>query len=207
MSFSEIEIQNNNIVRNMGHLLSQIDPRVRWTDYIPADALHIGHSLVAIGMSNNKVKYVDVSEFFDTRYTACKKMTKDLSPFKLVNRVLNAMDDYHLEVQFLTNHQLSFVTEDIAKLAKDRALIAKQTADILRYENVDCAHIVYKAQELGIFPEFFPNQPDTEITGDMLADFIENCRATFIDTQIIAELVEEELEKTRMNGDTDYERG
>ena len=203
MAIDEKILQNNNIIRNLGHLLSQIDPRVRWTDYIPGTALKSGHSLVAIGKKDCSIRYVDISDYCDRKDIGI--LRDDLSPFKLVNRVLNAMDDYHLETQFLTQKQLNYIKDDIANLAKDRATIAKQTADLLRFSNIDCFPIIFKAQELGIFPQFFPKDfKEEEITGDMLADFIENCRATFIDTQIIADLVEERIKIQEMRED-DYE--
>lgn len=186
MSFRKVDLQRNNIVKKLGFLLPQIDSRVIWADYIPGTAVKTGQSLVAIGIENGDIKYVDIS----------KK-----SPFKLVNEVLNAMDDYCLEVQFLNSRQVSIIKEDIFLLAKNRAKIANETLIILRESTLtpkECADIVRKAQELGIFPDFFPatNKPEG-ISIEMLEKFLKTTAATIIDTQILSDLVKEQISLTR----------
>ena len=104
-SIDERDAKRNAIVKDMDSLLRKIDPRVTWIDYIPGKYISTNWDLVAIGV-DSKVKYVDVT---------------GKSPFKLVNEVLNAMDDFRLDVQFLNNRQFAFVEKDLSQLAKIRS--------------------------------------------------------------------------------------
>lgn len=191
MGFREIDLQRNAIVKKLGALLTQIDPRVKWADYVPGGVTKTGRPLMIIGTESG-VKYVDVG---------------NLSPFKLVNEVLNAMDDYCLDVQFLNERQCREIEGDIAMLAKDRARVADHTLSMLSesIEEKDCLAIVRKAQEAEVFPQFFPltEEPDG-ITTETIRKFLTTNSATFVDTQIIADLVEEQL-KTKEGETAEHE--
>lgn len=197
MGFKNSDLQRNNIVKKLGALLPQIDPRVKWTDYIPEAVIHTGDALVAIGMDNGCVKYINIS---------------GKSPFKLVNEVLNAMDDYRLDVQFLNARQMKEIEADINMLAKDRAKVAADILEMLEeshLSNSDCLSIVAKAQSAGIFPEFFPETEELKgVTIDILKKFLKTNAATFIDTQIISDLVIEQIEKNKEKDEDsgNYER-
>lgn len=187
MSFTELDLHKNNIAKTLGKLLPEIDPNVSWADYIPGDALHTGTPLVAIGLQSGSVKYVDVS---------------NKSPFKLVNEVLNAMDDYCLDVQFLNSRQVEEVAGDVALLAKDRAKVASETLEKLKHSKIsmkECLAIVKEAQKLGVFPPFFPltNGPNG-IAPELLENFLKTNKATFVDTQILADLVDEQIKKNEI---------
>lgn len=178
--FSNQDYQRNNIAKKLGGLLPEIDPRVLWVDYIPGDALRNGTPLIAIGIDKT-VKYVDIS---------------DLSPFKVVNRVLNAMDDYCLQVQFLNDRQVREIQEDLGNLALDRTEVASEALRLLRVSGFDstiCTRIAVKAVEKGILPSFFPDNKEVEITSDILRHFLRNNRTTFMDTQILTDFIKEEL--------------
>lgn len=194
MAFKEIDLQRNNLTKKLGALLPQIDPKVCWVDYIPKDALKTGESLVAIGMKEGSVKYVNVT---------------NKSPFKMINEVLNAMDDYHLEVQFLNARQMSIIADDIAILAKDRMKIANDTLAMLEenyFSEEDCLEIIIKAQNAGIFPDFFPEtENQVKVTSEMLERFLKTNQATFIDTQIISDLITEQLQLHKENLEMEYD--
>lgn len=182
MAFKEIDLERNKIVKRLGSLLPQIDPRVKWADYIPADCITTGQSLIAIGLTNGRVKYVD---------------TTNKSPFKLVNEVLNAMDDYCLTTMFLNDRQMSVIENDIASLAKDRAIVAHEAFRVLALHNFtkeDCLEIITKAQKAEVFPAFFPNTSPV-VDKKMIEKFLKGYQATFIDTQIITELIKKQAEK------------
>lgn len=176
-----LDIKRNNISKKLAVLLPEIDPRVSWVEYIPRDALTTGQVLVAIGMINGCVKYIDVHK---------------LSPFKLINKVMNAMDDYCPTVQFLNERQINAVSGDIALLAQDRAVVAKEALErIPELSDECCKRIVMKAQKDGVLPPFFPDNPDTYVTSKVLSDFLKSKEATFMDVQILSDLIKKELEK------------
>ena len=178
ITINEKDTHRNAIIKDMDSLLRKIDPRVSWTDYIPGKYLSTGWDLVAIGVGNT-AKYVNVS---------------DKSPFKLVNEVLNAMDDYRLDTQFLNNRQFAMIESDIMKLTKTRILLISNAKKLLNdLSNEDCLNILYQAQEKGYLPRLYlediENYNGSEAKNLLMKD-LETNKATLLDTMAISELIE-----------------
>lgn len=176
MKFEPEDIRRNSIAKQLGGLLPQIDTNVSWVDYVPAKALSIGHSLIAIGMKDGRVKYVDIHK---------------RDPFHLVGTVLNAMDDYNLEIQFLNAKQMKEIEHDLSVLATDRLeMAAKGLLMLEELSDEDKAEIVNAAIDYKIFPNFFPNKTqDTSVLAPLIEKFIVTNSATLVDTQILFNLI------------------
>lgn len=178
-SINERDAKRNAIVKDMDSLLRKIDSRVTWIDYIPGKYISTNWDLVAIGV-DSKVKYVNVT---------------GKSPFKLVNEVLNAMDDFRLDVQFLNNRQFAFIEKDISQLAKIRALlIANANQLITHLSKEDCVTILHNAQENGFLPRFYLEDLEKYDNSDpkkLLMQNFESYNATLLDTVAIAKMVED----------------
>lgn len=186
------DVERNTLVKKLGGLLPAIDPRIEWVDYVPGTAVKTNTPLVVVGYAD-KVRYVDV---------------KGLSPFKMINEVMNALDDYHPQVQFLSERKLAVIEDDLERLAMDRMEVTDEALRILarktesdgkkRYllSKSDCSGITKLASEMEILPMFFP---DKEVLAgrNVLSEFLRHNRATFMDTQMLTDMLREK-EKLRV---------
>lgn len=186
-NISQNDMKRNSIIKDMDELLRKIDPRVTWIDYIPGKYISTEWDLVAVGVGS-KVKYVNVT---------------GKSPFKLVNEVLNAMDDYRLDTQFLNSRQFALIEKDITKLAKIRALLIANANHLVQYlSNEDCKNILHNAQENGFLPHYSLEDLEKYDNSDpkkMLMKNMESYNSTLLDTVAITKMVEDyyilEIEK------------
>ena len=175
--FFEDDVQRNTLVKKLGGLLPTLDHSIEWVDYIPGTAVRTNTPLIVLGYAD-KVKYVNV---------------KGLSPFKMVNEVMNALDDYCPQVQFMTPRQLREIQEDLERLAIDRTLVTKDTLAILESGKLtpkDCTYVAKTASEMEILPSFFPDEKAVA-DGKVLETFLKTSRATFMDTQMLADMLKE----------------
>lgn len=163
------DLQRNEIVKDLKVLLPKIDPRVKWVDYIPK-AAGLPFSVVAICVGN-KVKYVDIfSE----------------SHFKMMKRVINAMDDYCFDVQFLTDSKVAMMKDALAMIAEQKTIVANRIVDIFQNEDID----------ISVFRKITSIlSPNTEVTDSKLGKqlYANIWSATCIDLQSCMDLIEEHL--------------
>lgn len=177
--FKEGDVLRNEITKKLSGLLPTLDPKISWVDYVPGDALVTRTPLVAIGFGDG-VKYVNVD---------------GLSPFKMVNEVMNALDDYCLPVQFLGPRSLSVIQEDLERLAIDRTEVTANALSVMKsflLKDEDFEEIIRNASEMGILPKYFPDE-NAKAKKEVLREFLKHSRATFMDTQTLAMELEEKL--------------
>lgn len=181
--FLETDDLRNRVTKELGGLLPTLDERILWTDYIPGSALRTNTPLVAIGYAD-KVRYVDVSH---------------LSPFKMVNEVMNALDDYCPQVQFLSPRQVAVLQEDLDQLALDRTQVVSDALHMMQNPAVtidDCCRIAKEASRIGIFPKYFPD-PDASASGNVILNFLRSRQATFMDAQMLTEMLTEVIKSRK----------
>lgn len=173
-----IDTQRNLIIKEMDVLLRTIDPRVTWIDYIPGHFMNVEFDLAVIGVGNT-AKYVDVT----------KK-----SSFKVVNEILNAMDDYRVDTQFLNNRQVAAIATNISDLSKNRVLLISNTNKILdNLTENDCSYILHNAQKEGYLTRFYLEDIEcrTEYSSkQLLLKEINSNKLTLIDTIALTKMIE-----------------
>lgn len=166
--------QVNLVVKDLDRVLRKIDDRVRWADYIPAEYLSTGQDLVAIGMNDGRTKYVDIT---------------NESPFSIVGKVCNTLDDYQIDKQFLNDRQFALVKDDICHVAKKRHDLVTATIELLQYGELNdeaCLEIYDHAQMIGAVPESFPaNSVNEEDARQIIIDFLQTDASSITDSDWI----------------------
>lgn len=180
---SQYDINKNKIIKDLGLLLPQLDNRVSWVDYIPKRKLSTKQDIVILGLKNGKVKYIDIT---------------GESHFDLVNKILNTMNDWNMENQFLSTKKVTQIEPEIYKLSRQTSYLNNKILQALSNKEIsdkECEDFVLKAQAYGVFPDFFIPNLSHDINAQTLSDFLKTNKATFIDTELLLALFENELEQ------------
>ena len=179
---SKTDIDKNKIIKDLGLLLPQLDSRVSWVDYIPRRKLSTNQDIVILGLKNGKVKYIDIT---------------GESHFDLVNKILNTMNDWNMENQFLNTRRATLIEPEIYRLSRQTSYWNNKILQALsnkEISNEECEDFVLKAQTYGVFPDFFIPNLSHEINVHTLSDFLKTNKSTFIDTELLSAIFENELE-------------
>ena len=179
---SKTDIDKNKIIKDLGLLLPQLDSRVSWVDYIPRRKLSTNQDIVILGLKNGKVKYIDIT---------------GESHFDLVNKILNTMNDWNMENQFLNTRRAALIEPEIYRLSRQTSYWNNKILQALsnkEISNDECEDFVLKAQTYGVFPDFFIPNLSHEINVHTLSDFLKTNKSTFIDTELLSAIFENELE-------------
>lgn len=179
---SKTDIDKNKIIKDLGLLLPQLDSRVSWVDYIPRRKLSTNQDIVILGLKNGKVKYIDIT---------------GESHFDLVNKILNTMNDWNMENQFLNTKRTALIEPEIYRLSRQTSYLNNKILQALsnkEISNEECEDFVLKAQTYGVFPDFFIPNLSHEINVHTLSDFLKTNKSTFIDTELLSAIFENELE-------------
>lgn len=185
---SKTDIDKNKIIKDLGLLLPQLDNRVSWVDYIPRRKLSTNQDIVILGLKNGKVKYIDIT---------------GESHFDLVNKILNTMNDWNMENQFLNTRRAALIEPEIYRLSRQTSYLNNKILQALSNKeitNEECEDFVLKAQAYGVFPDFFIPNLSHEINVHTLSDFLKTNKSTFIDTELLSAIFENELENHMEKG-------
>lgn len=185
---SKTDIDKNKIIKDLGLLLPQLDNRVSWVDYIPRRKLSANQDIVILGLKNGKVKYIDIT---------------GESHFDLVNKILNTMNDWNMENQFLNTRRAALIEPEIYRLSRQTSYLNNKILQALSNKeitNEECEDFVLKAQAYGVFPDFFIPNLSHEINVHTLSDFLKTNKSTFIDTELLSAIFENELENHMEKG-------
>lgn len=185
---SKTDIDKNKIIKDLGLLLPQLDNRVSWVDYIPRRKLSTNQDIVILGLKNGKVKYIDIT---------------GESHFDLVNKILNTMNDWNMENQFLNTRKAALIEPEIYRLSRQTSYLNNKILQALSNKeitNEECEDFVLKAQAYGVFPDFFIPNLSHEINVHTLSDFLKTNKSTFIDTELLSAIFENELENHMEKG-------
>ena len=182
------DIDKNKIIKDLGLLLPQLDSRVSWVDYVPRRKLSTNQDIVILGLKNGKVKYIDIT---------------GESHFDLVNKILNTMNDWNMENQFLNTRRAALIEPEIYRLSRQTSYLNNKILQALSNKeitNEECEDFVLKAQAYGVFPDFFIPNLSHEINVHTLSDFLKTNKSTFIDTELLSAIFENELENHMEKG-------
>ena len=182
------DIDKNKIIKDLGLLLPQLDSRVSWVDYVPRRKLSTNQDIVILGLKNGKVKYIDIT---------------GESHFDLVNKILNTMNDWNRENQFLNTRRAALIEPEIYRLSRQTSYLNNKILQALSNKeitNEECEDFVLKAQAYGVFPDFFIPNLSHEINVHTLSDFLKTNKSTFIDTELLSAIFENELENHMEKG-------
>ena len=185
---SKTDIDKNKIIKDLGLLLPQLDSRVSWVDYVPRRKLSTNQDIVILGLKNGKVKYIDIT---------------GESHFDLVNKILNTMNDWNMENQFLNTRRAALIEPEIYRLSRQTSYLNNKILQALSNKeitNEECEDFVLKAQAYGVFPDFFIPNLSHEINVHTLSDFLKTNKSTFIDTELLSAIFENELENHMEKG-------
>lgn len=168
------DMQRNEIAKDLRSLLPKIDPRVKWVDYIP-EAAGLPFSVIAICVGN-RVKYVDI-------YSE--------SHFKMMKRVINAMDDYCFDVQFLTDSKVSMINDTLAEIMERKTMVANWIVGCFNNEDIDISVFRQITRVL---------LPGTEVEEDQIGKqlYANIWSATCIDLQTCVDLIENSTKEKEM---------
>ena len=185
---SKTDIDKNKIIKDLGLLLPQLDSRVSWVDYVPRRKLSTNQDIVILGLKNGKVKYIDIT---------------GESHFDLVNKILNTMNDWNMENQFLNTRRAALIEPEIYRLSRQTSYLNNKILQALSNKeitNEECEDFVLKAQAYGVFPDFFIPNLSHEINVHTLSDFLKTNKSTFRDTELLSAIFENELENHMEKG-------
>lgn len=161
---TETDIQRNEIVKELGRLLPKIDPRVSWAEYIPKSA-GLPFPVIVICIEN-KLKFVEILPE---------------SHFKMTKRIINAMDDYCFDVQFLTDSKSAFIKEAFAGILKRNMSLSSWITNWIRSGDIEDSVVkqIEKIMSSGI--------------------------ESYVDLQVCAGLIRDALERKQTEMEDSYE--
>lgn len=157
-------IEKNKLVKNFLCILKEIDKDVTKIEYLPSSITALPKNLILINFKEKGPRYLEIN---------------NVSPFKFISEIMKAMDNYNLDVQFLSKKKTQKINEIMNQLLNKEEFLINELKNI---ENISVL--------------LTPKMKEDLIIPCSINDYIQSDECTILDKYILYDwLMTEDKEK------------